>query len=36
MMKTKQHNNVIDHTNTIYVENEIKVRWLIILGMIYE
>ena len=29
MMKTRKKNNLIDHTDTIYVENETKISWLI-------
>ena len=34
-MKTRQNNNVTDHTGTIYVENKTELAWLIELGAIY-
>ena len=29
MMKTKQDNDVIDHTSVFYIENDTELSWLI-------
>ena len=34
--KTRQDNNVIDHTDVVYIENETELSWLIGLGTIYD
>ena len=34
-MKTRQDNDVIEHTNAIYAENDIELLWPIELGVVY-
>ena len=34
--KTRQDNDVIDHTDVVYIENETELSWLIGLGTIYD
>ena len=34
--KTRQDNNVIDHTDVVYIENETELSWLIGLGTSYD
>ena len=35
-MKTRQDNDMTNRTNIVYIENEIKLLWLIGPGMVYE
>ena len=36
MMKTRQDNDVTDHTGAIYVENNIELSWPIESGVVYD
>ena len=35
VMKTRQNNNLIDRTGTVYAENKIELSWPIGLGGVY-
>ena len=36
MMKTKQDNDVTDHTDVVYVKNDNEPSWLIKSGVVYD
>ena len=35
-MKTKNDNDVIEHTSMVYIENNFELSWPIKLGFVYE
>ena len=36
VMKTKQNNDMTDHTDAVYIKNEIELPWLIVPGLVYD